>query len=168
MHVGIKWGVILGVAVVVWTLVVHFLGFYTTNLAAGQRADSAAAILPIATILLALRERKKISGRLTLQEALGTAMVVGITSVPITASFLWVYHNYMNPRWVDYLVEYQRAKMAAVGASAEEMATAEAQQRASATDSAQLWGAVIGSLVVSAVLGFIGWTIFRKRMSEDT
>jgi hypothetical protein len=163
MPVATKWGVILGGAVVLWTLVIHFLGFYTSNIAAGQRADVVASILPIVTIFLALRERRNAMGSLPFRDALTTALVVGVVSVPITAAFLWWYHHYLNPRWLDLLVDYQRAKMSAAGAAAAEIAEAEARQRASGTDSAQLWGAFLGSIIVSAILGVVGWLVMRRR-----
>ena len=72
MRTAIKWGALLGAAVVVWTLVIHMLGFYTTRIAAGQRADAVAIVLPIAAIVLALRERKKHES-LSFRKALTTA-----------------------------------------------------------------------------------------------
>jgi len=164
MKTGVKWGLILGASVVVWTLVIHGFGFYTTNLAAGQKADVIATILPIAAILLALRERRRLAaGSLSIKESVVTALVVGVVSVPVTAGFLWWYHHYMNPRWLDLLVDYQREKMTAAGAAADEIARAEAQQRSSGTDAAQLTGALVGSILVSGVIGLIGGLLIRWR-----
>lgn len=59
MRTAIKWGGLLGTAVVVWTLVIRVLGFYTTRVVAGQRADAVAIVVSVAAIVLALRERKK-------------------------------------------------------------------------------------------------------------
>jgi uncharacterized protein DUF4199 len=167
MKTGVKWGLMLGASVVVWTLVIHALGFYTTNLAAGQKADVIATILPIAAILLALRERGRLAaGSLSIKESVVTALAVGVVSVPVTAGFLWWYHHYMNPRWLDLLVDYQHAKMAAAGAAADEIARAEAQQRSSGTDAAQLTGALVGSILVSGVIGLIGALLIRWRNAK--
>ncbi|HET9749742.1 MAG TPA: DUF4199 family protein, partial [Casimicrobiaceae bacterium] len=78
MRTAIKWGAILGAAIVVWTLAIHALGFYTTRIAAGQVADAVAIILPVAAIVLALREQKKNQGSLSFRQALATALVVGL------------------------------------------------------------------------------------------
>ena len=162
MRTAIKWGVILGIAVCVWTLIVHALGFYTTRIAAGLRADTAAIVLPVAAIVLALWERKKL-GPLSFGQALGTALVVGLVSVPISAGFLWWYHHHMNPGWVDYIVDHRKAAMAADGATAEAIARMEAGQRASGTDRAQLTGALTGTTLVSLVIGAIAGAMMRTR-----
>lgn len=164
MKTGVKWGLILGAAVIVWTLVIHALGFYTTNLGAGQKADVIATVLPVAAILLALLERRRLQGgSLSIKQSLATALLVGLVSVPVTAGFLWFYHHYMNPRWLDLLVDYQRAKMTAAGAAANEIARAEAQQRSSGTDSSQLFGALVGSVLISGVIGLIAGLILSRR-----
>src|SRR5262245_16558972 len=162
MNTGIKWGAVLGVSVVIWTLLLHVLGFYTTNLAAGQIADVVAIILPVATIVLALRERRG-SGGLTLIQAITTGLIVGLVSVPITAGFLWVYHHFINPQWNELLIAYQRDALAQSGASAEAIATMEARQRAGATDVAQLMGAVIGTAGISVVISLIAGAMLRRR-----
>ena len=166
MRAAIKWGLILGAAVCIWTLVIHALGFYTTRIAAGQRADIVATILPIACIVLALRERKRLAP-LSFRQAVGTALVVGLVSAPITASFLWWYHHYINPRWMDFIVEHQRATMAAAGATSEAIARMEASQRSSATDGAQLAAALIGSAIVSLAIGLVAGAIMRTRAQRS-
>lgn len=164
MKTGVKWGLILGASVIVWTLIIHALGFYTTNLAAGQKADLIAIVLPVAAILLALLERRRLEGgSLSIKQSVATALVVGLVSVPVTAGFLWWYHHYMNPRWLDLLVDYQREKMTAAGAAADEIARAEAQQRSSGTDSSQLFGALVGSVLISGVIGLIAGLVLSPR-----
>jgi hypothetical protein len=162
MNVAFKWGLLLGLAVVIWTLLLHLLGFYTTNIAAGQIADLVATVLPIVAIVAALRERRR-TGGLTLGQAVMTGLVVGLVSVPITASFLWVYHHVINPQWNELIVAYQRDTLAQSGASAEAIATMEARQRASATDGAQLMGAVIGTTLFSIVISLIAGAMLRRR-----
>ena len=165
MKTAVKWGVILGVAVCVWTLLLHVLGFYTTRIGAGLVADGVAVILPIIAIVLGLRERKR-QGPLTFAQAVVTAVVIGVVSVPISAGFLWWYHHYMNPEWMDYIVAHQRAKMTAAGDSAAAIAAMEQQQRASATDAAQLTGAVVGSTVISLVIGIVAGAVMRSRQGN--
>jgi Protein of unknown function (DUF4199) len=162
MKIAIKWGVILGVSVCLWTLAIHAMGFYTTRIAAGQRADVVALILPILAIVLALLERRRVTGVLTLGQAVGTGLVVGLVSIPITAGFLWYYHHSINPRWVDYLVDHERTQMTAAGASADAIAKAEAAQRGNATDQAQFGGAIVGTAIISLVIAFVAGLALRR------
>jgi hypothetical protein len=155
MRIAVKWGVILGVAVCLWTLMLHVLGFYTTNIAAGLKADLVATVLPVGAIALAIRERLR-AGPLSFGQVVATAVVVGLISVPITAGFLWWYHHYMNPQWVDYIIEHQRRTLGEAGASADEIEQMVMRQRASATARAQLIGALVGTLIISTVIGLVG------------
>ena len=129
---------------------------------AGLIADNVAIVLPIAAIVLALRERKN-DGTLSFAQAVATALVVGLVSLPITAGFLWWYHHSMNPGWVDYIVEYKRASMTAAGATPDAIAQMETTQRASAADGAQFVGALVGTTVITLVIGAIAGAIMRTR-----
>ena len=165
MQTVIKWGALLGAAIAGWTLLIHWLGFYTTRIGAGQRADVVAIVLPVAAIVLALRERKQ-HGSLSLGQAVVTALGVGLVSLPISASFFWWYHHHVNPQWLDYIVEYRRAAMVAQGAAPEAIAQMEAGQRASGSDVAQLTGALVGTTVISLLIGAVAGAVMRTRISR--
>jgi hypothetical protein len=161
MRTAVKWGVILGAAVCVWTLLLHVLGFYTTNIRAGQTADLIALVLPIVAIVAALRE-KRATGSLTLKQAVATGLAVGLVSLPITAGFLWMYHHFINPDWNELIVAYRRDGLAQSGASAEAIAAMETSQRASGTDRAQLLAAAIGTPIVSMVIALVAGAFMRR------
>ena len=163
MKTAAKWGAILGVVVIVWTLILHMLGFYTTKIAAGQVADQVASVLPIIVIVLALRERRKLVGRgLRVVESLQTGAVLGLTSVPITAGFFWIYHHVINPEWMALIIAWKSAAMTARGATPEAITAATTQLSASSTDSAQILGALIGTLVFSVLIALIAGLFFRR------
>lgn len=163
MRTAVKWGAILGAAIMGWTLIIHLLGFYTTRIGAGQRADIAATVLPVAAIVLALRERRAVQGSLSFAQALITALVVGLVSVPLTAGFLWWYHHYMNPRWLEYLIDYRRAAMTASGATPEAIDVMADGLRSSGTDGAQLAGAIVGTTAISLLIGAVAGAFLRTR-----
>jgi hypothetical protein len=163
MKVAVKWGVILGIAVCVWTLGIHFLGFYTTNLGAGQKADIVAIVLPVGAIVMALLERRRQLARgLTMKDTLAVGMLTGVVSIPITAGFFWWYHHFMNPQWMDLLITYKHQQLAAAGISIDAIMTVEQSMRAGATDFAQLMGAVIGTPVISLVISLVAFLGVRK------
>lgn len=163
MRIAIRWGVALGVAICVWTMALHVLGFYTVRLAAGQIADVAAAVLPLAVIVLALRERRRSVGRgLRLVESAQTGLVIGIVSGPISAAFLWWYHHRVNPRWLDLLVEWKTETMRAAGATAADIAMAADALRAGGTDQAQIIGGLLGSVMFSLAMAMLAHLYFRR------
>jgi hypothetical protein len=159
---GVKWGITLGAAVCLWTLAVHQLGFYTTRLAAGQRADLIATILPIIAVVLAVRERARIQ-QLKWTNLLAIGAVTGLVSAIVTVPFLWWYHHVVNPGWLDRLVEFRTQVMTAAGASAGEIATAVDRLRQGGTDSAQAIGGFIGSTVICVIVALIGGFVIGRR-----
>jgi hypothetical protein len=143
----------------------HVLGFYTTRLQLGQYADIIATVIPIVILSLAIGERRaRNPGQtLTIGQGLSTGVVTGLVSVPITAGFLWIYHHYINPRWMDLLVAWKEDQMRAQAKTPEAISATIAGMRANATDSAQLIGALVGTLVLSLALSLFIAAILRRR-----
>jgi uncharacterized membrane protein YkvI len=165
MRTGVKWGVILGVAICLWTLMLHVLGWYTVDIANGERADIAAIILPVLAIGLAIRERRSRNPgqSLSIMEGMTTGMLVGLVSIPISAGFLWFYHHQVNPDWVTHLVNYHTRTMAAAGATAQAIAEKVRALRSGGQDAAQLTGALVGTIILSAILSLIFSLALRRR-----
>ena len=157
-------GVLLGISVCVWTMIVHALGWYTTNLKWGQRADVAATVLPVLAIGLAIAERRRVNARqtLTMVQGIGTGLLAGLVSIPITAAFLWFYHHVINPAWLDHLITYERSKLAAAGASAAAIAQKVDGLVQSGRDASQLIGALVGTTILSLVLAVLFSAAFRR------
>lgn len=161
-RIALKWGALLGVAVCVWTIVVHFLGWYTTDLAKGQIADQVAVVLPVVALFFAIREHGQRLGRAPrVTESLVTGVLTGLVSVPIAAGFLWVYHRFINPRWLDLLVAHERERLAREGAAPEQVAQRVERLIASGTDSGQIIGALVGTVIMSVVISLIVWAVLR-------
>ena len=163
MRIAIRWGVILGLAICVWTMGLHVLGFYTVRLSMGQVADVVATILPIAAIVLALRARRRESRRgLRFLESAQTGVVIGLVSGPISGAFLWFYHHHVNPQWLDRLVAWKTTTMQAAGATPETIALTVDGLRAGGTDLAQIVGALVGSVIFSLLIAMIAHLYFRR------
>jgi len=161
--IALKWGALLGASVVVWTLALHALGWYTTDIAKGQVADQVAIILPVIAIFLALRERRNVAGgNLTIGDATATGVMTGAVSIPITVGFLWLYHNVINPRWLEYVVAYERQRLAGAGRPPAEIEAMSAALTTSGTNAAQLVSGIVGTIVVSLVIGVLGWLVLRR------
>ncbi|MBI3789735.1 MAG: DUF4199 domain-containing protein [Gemmatimonadetes bacterium] len=164
LRVGVTWGVALGAAVCVWTMAVHLLGWYTTNLGAGKQADVAALVLPVVILFLAIRDaRRRLGGNLSVLQGVATGVVAGLASTPIATGFLWYYHHGINPRWTEYLVAYERARLVAAGASPSDVAKQLDALRRLSEDGAQLRGALTGTFVLSLLLSTIFAVVLRRR-----
>jgi hypothetical protein len=152
---------VLGGAFCLWTLLLHVLGFYTTRLGAGRVADMIVTILPLAAVALALLERRRATARLKAGDALLTGLALGVVSALISVPFLWWYHTTVNPEWLNLLVHWRMQQMTTAGSSAQEIAAAVDSLRRGGTNGAQAVAGVLGSVVISLVLSFVGWLILR-------
>jgi hypothetical protein len=163
-RLALRWGVALGIAVCVWTLALHALGWYTTNPGAGLRADQVATVLPAAALFFALRERTRIADRqLSFREAAWTGLLTGWFSLPISSAFLWVYHHHINPRWLEVLISHHRDRLTRLGTPDDAIARYLDAQRASGGDTAQLIGAVVGTTLISLLISAIVWGLWRLK-----
>jgi hypothetical protein len=162
MKTGLKWGLLLGAAVCLWTLGLHVTGLYTTNIGGGQVADQLALIFPIAAVTLALRERRRqLGGTVGFKDGIGMGAALGAASAVVTVPFLWIYHHFINPRWLDHIVDWRTAQMKAAGASAADIESTILAQRASGSDVAQITSGVIGSILVCTILAIIVTLLLR-------
>ncbi|MBI3789714.1 MAG: DUF4199 domain-containing protein [Gemmatimonadetes bacterium] len=165
---GVRWGAMLGVGVCAWTMVVHLLGWYSTDIAAGKKADQTALVLPVVALFLAIREtRRRQGGRLTIPQGIATGLVAGLASLPIAAPFLWAYHHWINPHWNDYLIAYERARLAANGAAPSAIAQHVEALRRLGEDGAQVRGALTGTLLLSLGLSTLFAVLLRRRGGAD-
>lgn len=168
MKTEIKFGIILGLGICAYTMLAHLLGFYTNNIQAGKYGDIVIILLPIAVLFLAIREKRKRSGSLTVSEGVKTGLLVALVSFSISATFLWLYHHYINPGWLEFIIAYERESMLRAGMGASEITTRIDQIRAGNSDFAQLVGGFIGTMVLSLILSLIFSLILRSKPVGDT
>lgn len=162
----LKWGVVFGVAICVWTLALHFLGFYTVQLQNGQRADNAALIIPLVALYLAIRERRDRAGYLTVLGGIRTGVGTALVSWPISTAFLWFYHSVVNPAWLDLLINWTRQTMLEAGASAAEITGKVESLRSSGALRSQIIGSLVGTLLLSVVLSLVLSAALRRSPSQ--
>ena len=159
----LKFGVFLGVGICVYTLIAHFLGFYTDNIQAGKYGDMVIVLLPILLIFLAIKTRRNRDGSLTFLKGVKTGLFVALISFLISAAFLWMYHHFINPGWLDFILAFERRTMEKAGMSAAEISNRIDQMRAGNSDFAQVVGGLIGTVVLALLLSTIFSLILRRK-----
>jgi hypothetical protein len=88
---------------------------------------------------------------------------VGLVSLVLTIPFFWWYHHVVNPQWADYLVTHTQERLAAAGRTPAGIDSAVAAVRASATDRAQIIGAIMGTVLLSTLIGLVTGAVLRIR-----
>ncbi|HKR60083.1 MAG TPA: DUF4199 domain-containing protein [Pyrinomonadaceae bacterium] len=163
MNTEVKYGLILGLGICLYTVVAHLLGFYTTNIQTGKYGDIVISLLPIVVLFLAIREKRSRAGSLTIFQGVKTGLLVALISFPISTAFLWVYHHYINPNWLEFILAYERSTMAQAGKGAVEIATRLDALRAGNSDMAQLVGGLVGTIILGLVLSIVFSLILRRK-----
>lgn len=159
----VKFGLLLGLGICVYTMLAHVFGFYTTNIGAGKYGDIAVTLLPIMAIYFAIRERRNRQGSLTLWQGIVTGVLVALISFPLSTAFLWVYHHYINPNWLDYIINYEQSNMTRAGANANEISARLNALRAGNSDSAQVVGGLVGTTILGLALSFIISLLLKRK-----
>ena len=167
MKTEIKFGIILGLGIYAYTMIAHLLGFYTNNIQAGKYGDAAIILLPLVVLFLAIREKRNLNASLTLFQGIKTGLLVVLISFPISSSFLWIYHHYINPNWFEFILDYEQNSLQRAGVSAEEVAFRIDKLGAGNSDFAQIISGFIGTLVLGFVLSFFISIILRRKLKTN-
>lgn len=163
MNTEIKFGLILGFGICAYTLLAHLLGFYTTNIQTGKYADIAIMLLPMIVLFLAIREKRSRLGSLSLLQGIKTGLLVALISLPISTAGLWIYHHFINPNWLEFILTYEREMLTQSGIGAAEASAKLDAIRAGNSDFAQIAGGLVGTLILGLILSLIFSLILRKR-----
>ncbi len=159
----LKFGVFLGLGICVYTLIAHVLGFYTDNIQAGKYGDMVITLLPIVLIFLALKATLNRDGSLTFLKGVKIGLFVALVSFPISTAFLWIYHNFINPGWLDFILAFERRTMEKGGMSAAEISNRIDQIRSGNSDFAQVVGGLIGTVGLALLLSMIFSLVLRRK-----
>lgn len=172
MRSAIKWGLLLALAIILWTAAVHLLGFYTDRIQYAALVDQVVIVLPLTLLTLALlEERRRLGGRLPIARGVLFGTAVAAVSAPLTIGALWYYHHYVNPEWVTYLTTYEAKKMLAQGVPPDQIASRITRLQQGASDRSQVTGGLIGTVlmgvVLSLVISAVLWAIDRVRRARS-
>lgn len=118
----IKAGIGMGLSFCAYSLLMWITGLDGPYLHIGQYLDIAIILLPIAIILIAIRNQVR-QQPFSIWRRLLFAILIGLVSFTIYDPFLYMYHNYINPEWTTWVVNLKRDSLAASGASADVIAT---------------------------------------------
>jgi Protein of unknown function (DUF4199) len=162
MKTALKYGVAFGLATCAWTLVEYALGFHTTRIAAGHATEYLALVLPLTFIVLAGVAERRNLGIIGVGRALAIAFVVMLVGDAITTPFLWAYHHYILPDWMDRQIAFERERLILQGIAAAEIDRRLAAMAMSASTAAQVIGGLVGSSFVALIVGLPMGFILRR------
>lgn len=105
----IKFGVLAGVALILWTLVQYALGFHTVHFRAGQITGYGAYVLIFVSLLMGLREKKEdYDGHFSVRHGMRAGVLQLMITAVIASSFMIIYDYKINKLWIEELVNWQK------------------------------------------------------------
>lgn len=107
----LKYGLISGAGVCLWIGLEYLLGFHTTRPAIGAYTGFVSNLIPLVALFLLLRAKRAAvyDGRLTLGAGIGSGLLASFIAALVVYTFLVSYSHYLNPGWIDQVLELKVA-----------------------------------------------------------
>ncbi|NCI49160.1 DUF4199 domain-containing protein [Sediminibacterium roseum] len=113
----VKFGVYALLFTLVWTVIEHVLGYNTTNHETGQYARMLGALVYYVLIFVAIYQTRKQQGALSFGQGVKAGMTVAVIYSIGVVIIYSIYGEVINTQFKPTLMEFERAKITATGAS---------------------------------------------------
>jgi hypothetical protein len=162
MNTTLSYGLILAASNIVFTLVFFFLGFQTDKIAEGRWFGILPFVVSIVVTWLgtkAVREEAKDKG-LSYGKGVGSGVLINLYSGIVGSIYGFIHFTYINPNFIDYMINMTRQQWASKGIGEAQMDTMEKGMRMMMSPiMSSIWGlaaavffGLLIALVVSAFL----------------
>ena len=167
MKPAIKFGIISGVIGLLFNLVMYITGINRTP--SMETIQWLTIIIPIACMYFAIKTYRDEMGNgwITFGKAFNQAFVVGLVGGLIGSVYHFLYLQFIDPTYVDYLMQMQLEKFTERGMDDATIEQAMKQTAPFMAPLVQLGFAVGFSLFIGAVLGLIMAAILKKPNPDE-
>lgn len=163
----IKYGVYLGIAMCLYTIFMWLIGLDTKYLAAGQYLDIAVIILPLGFTFLAIWKKSK-ETELTFFKRIRCGLIVNLVSFLIYAPFLSIYHHFINPDWLKYVLALKEKEMTAQNIAPEKINETLKAIAASSNDfNFIVSGFIAGVIIFGLIFSLLTTPFIRSRAKQN-
>ncbi len=160
--VALKYGLIGGLVMVVYTAIIMILGMGTNKLLL-----SLSYIIMIAVLVFAMQNYKKENhGYMSYGQGLGVGTLASVIMGILGGIFMYVYTSFIDPNYLQGIMDQQVADLEARGMSDEQIDAAIAMTEKFSGPGMQLVSSVIGYLFIGFILSLIISAIIKNRRPE--
>lgn len=109
------YGLISGAGLCLWITLEYLLGFHTTRLEIGTYTGLLSNLIPLTILFLLLRAKRAAvyDGRLSLGAGIWAGVFTSFIAALLVYSFLVSYTHFINPTWIDQMLEAKVAQQRA-------------------------------------------------------
>lgn len=111
------YGIVTGLLIAGWMYLEFLMGFHGSKM--GKYTSLAALVFTIVGIYLGIRayRRHSLAGQMSYWQGVLAGVVLSIFAGLITGAFTYAYFSFINPGFVDYMVDLNRQTLVQHGAS---------------------------------------------------
>lgn len=162
----LKYGIILGLVMCFYTVLMWLTKLDSTYLSIGHYFDIAIIIIPLSITFLAIWAKSK-ETRLTLLKRISCGLAVNFIGYIIYTPFLLLYHRFINPDWLKYVLELKEKELLAQNVAPEKIKTTlETVQKMSSAPNLAFNGFIAGVIVFGIVFSLLTLPFFRRSYRE--
>ncbi|HEU5079315.1 MAG TPA: DUF4199 domain-containing protein [Opitutaceae bacterium] len=172
MKTPLTYGVFLALASCLLTLVLYFGGFHSdstkfhTAELIGNIANPILSIIFICLAMRTARQERPLGEPYGYGSALGTGVLTALTGALIIAIFGVIYSKFINPNFVDVLIESKVAQMQAQGKPQQMIDGAEKFMHMMFNPAVQLLVGIIFGTVFGTIISLIAAIFFRRKTTD--
>lgn len=115
----LKFGLITGAGICLWTTAEYLLGLHTEHLAIGEYTGYGSSLIPAATLFFLLKGKRDATydGYLNLGSSIGSGIYTSLIGAMIVYIYMVTYGHFINPGWLDRAIEWKVGQMRDQGLS---------------------------------------------------
>lgn len=168
MSTTLTYGIYLALANTALTLVGFFLGYQGEKIAQGQWFQYVTWVAIIAVTTLGIRAVREDSAHKSLSygRGVGSAAMIGLYAGVIGGIYAFIHFKFINPTFVDYLIEFAKSQPNMVGASDQQIAGMEQGMRIGYSPVGLLIISTFATTLLCTIVGLIA-SIFLKRPAPE-
>ncbi|SDR67488.1 DUF4199 domain-containing protein [Opitutus sp. GAS368] len=165
MRSELKYGLISGAGLCLWITLEYLFGFHTTRPEIGAYTGLLSNLVPLTTLFLLLRAKRAAvyDGRLSLGAGIWAGVFASFVAALLVYSFLVTYSHFINPTWIDQVLEAKVAQQRAAHVS-----EAIIQEGITATRDAYTPGGLVLTIIVGMTLmgglASVGLTLLVRQL----
>jgi hypothetical protein len=164
-RIAVRYGIIMGVTMCFYTIFMWISKLDTTYLRIGQFLDIIVTLVPVVFIVLAIRAVNSFSP-LTIVHRISIGLAVSFVSFLIYTPFLYFYHHFFNPDWLQYVLDLKQQDLELKGVSSSQIKMQLDAIRAASTDrNFVIAGFAIGVILMGSIISLLTIPFIRRRKS---
>lgn len=166
----LRYGIALGAVLCLWTMALFLTGFATRRIEIGQHGDEAALVITLIVVLLAIRRKVLAAGTpLTLIDRVTTGVLTSLIGQGVYLPFLGIYRRFINPEWLEYILELRRRELLASGISFDALERQISEMRLSTGDLEHtVTSLMVAVIVLGSLSGLVSLVLVRGWKREGT